>query len=76
MTNSYLFHLPFPSRARLIALPLIQNAPDAGIKQEELHRTIDVIARAERMDKEIMLDTVRNAMKMMEENIRQFEDEE
>ena len=53
-------------RARLIALRLIQNAPDAGIKQEELHRTIDMIARAERMDKEIILDAVIKEIKMME----------
>lgn len=60
----------------LIALPIVQNAPDAGIKQEELHRTIDVIARAARMDKEIMLDAVRKEIKMMEENIQHFTDKE
>ena len=60
----------------LIALPIVQNAPDAGIKQEELHRTIDVIARAARMDKEIMLNAVRKEIKMMEENIQHFTDKE
>lgn len=48
---------------------LIVNAGTADIKPEELQATIDVIARAARIDKEILLDVVRDEIKFVEAHI-------
>jgi len=56
--------------------PLILNAARAGITPGELHKAIDVIARAANMDKENMLREVKTELEMWEENIQQFTEEE
>lgn len=59
-----------------MATALVANSFEAGIKQEELTRAIDVIAKAARIDKAKMLDEVKKEVSLLEENMKQFTEKE
>jgi len=59
--------------ARTFLTPLILQATAAGIKRPELEMAIDIIAKAARMDKQILMDDVRAEARLLEENAQKLE---
>lgn len=60
----------------LIALPTLYNANLVGLNKEEVHGALGVIAKAANMDLDTMLEFVRREVKMIQEHMKEFKEEE